>query len=157
MNPGTVQLQVNDEPASVPAALHDTLLTVLREQLLLTAAKRGCNQGVCGACTVRVDGTPMRSCLSLAHACEGARVTTLEGLNAQPRMQALQQAFAEGGAFQCGFCTAGMLVSADALLEANPAPDDTAIRLALSGHLCRCTGYVKIVAAVQAAASRLRA
>jgi len=152
----TVTLQINGESTSVPAALHDTLLTALRDRLQLTAAKRGCNQGVCGACTVRIDGTTMRSCLTLAHACEGAEVSTLEGLNDTPRLQALQRAFAEHGAFQCGFCTPGMLVSADALLERHPAPEETAIRTALSGHLCRCTGYVKIIAAVQAAAAALR-
>ena len=151
-----ITLQINGEAASVPAALHDTLLSVLRDRLNLTAAKRGCNQGVCGACTVRIDGTPMRACLSLAHGCEGAQVQTLEGLNDDPRMQVLQRAFAVGGAFQCGFCTPGMLVGAHALLESDPAPDDAAIRRALSGHLCRCTGYTKIVDAVQAAAAQLR-
>ena len=139
------------------AALHDTLLTVLRDRLQLTAAKRGCNQGVCGACTVRIDGESMRACLSLAHNCEGADVRTLEGLGAEPPMRALQQAFAAAGAFQCGFCTPGMLVSAQALLEKNRDPDDAAVRVALSGNLCRCTGYVKIVAAVRAAAAALHA
>lgn len=156
MTPQPVTLTINDEPRPVQAALHDTLLTVLRERLGLTAAKRGCNQGVCGACTVRIDGRPMRSCLSLAQHCEGAQVHTLEGLNDTPRMQALQRAFAASAAFQCGFCTPGMLVAADALLAADPSPDDAAVRKALSGNLCRCTGYVKIVEAVQAAAAALR-
>jgi carbon-monoxide dehydrogenase small subunit len=151
-----VALQVNAQTATVPAALHDTLLTVLRDRLQLTAAKRGCNQGVCGACTVSIDGTPMRACLTLAHACEGSEVNTLEGLQGSPRMQALQAAFAAHGAFQCGFCTPGMLVGAEALLATDPAPDEAAVRRALSGHLCRCTGYVKIVQAVQAAAASLR-
>jgi carbon-monoxide dehydrogenase small subunit len=150
-----VTLRINGEAVPVAAALHDTLLTVLRDRLQLTAAKRGCNQGVCGACTVSVDDRPMRACLSLAHNCEGANVRTLEGLNDHPRMKSLQRAFAHAGAFQCGFCTAGMLVSACALLEENAAPDDAAVRTALSGNLCRCTGYVKIVAAVQAAAASL--
>jgi aerobic-type carbon monoxide dehydrogenase small subunit (CoxS/CutS family) len=152
----SLTLQINGEPARVDAALHDTLLSVLRDQLQLTAAKRGCNQGVCGACTVSIDGWPVRACLSLAHGCEGAQVRTLEGLNHTPRMKALQRAFSESGAFQCGFCTPGMLVAADALLEHEPAPDDAAVRRALSGNLCRCTGYVTIVAAVQAAATALR-
>ena len=156
MNAQPVTLTVNDEARPVTAALHDTLLTVLRERLGLTAAKRGCNQGVCGACTVRIDGLPMRSCLSLARHCEGAQVHTLEGLNDTPRMQALQRAFAESGAFQCGFCTPGMLVAADALLAADASPDEAAVRNALSGNLCRCTGYVRIVEAVQVAAARLR-
>ena len=153
----SITLQVNGEMRRTDAALHDTLLTVLRDRLQLTAAKRGCNQGVCGACTVRIDGESMRACLSLAHNCEGADVRTLEGLGAEPRMRALQQAFAAAGAFQCGFCTPGMLVSAQALLEKNPEPDDAAVRAALSGNLCRCTGYVKIIAAVRAAAVQLRA
>ena len=148
-------LQVNGEAAHIGAALHDTVLTVLRDRLQLTAAKRGCNQGVCGACTISIDGVPMRACLSLAHNCESADVRTLEGLRELPRMQALQAAFAAHAAFQCGFCTPGMLVSAHALLEANPMPDDTAVRSALSGNLCRCTGYVNIIAAVKAAAATL--
>ena len=150
-----IVLRVNGEDAAVPAGLHDTLLTVLRDRLQLTAAKRGCNQGVCGACTVRIDGTTMRSCLSLAQACEGSEVTTLEGLEASPRLKALQAAFAAHGAFQCGFCTPGLLVSAEALLEDEPRPDEAAVRKALSGHLCRCTGYAKIIQAVQAAARSL--
>jgi carbon-monoxide dehydrogenase small subunit len=156
MNAQPVTLTVNDEARPVTATLHDTLLTVLRERLGLTAAKRGCTQGVCGACTVRIDGRPMRACLSLAQLCEGAQVHTLEGLNETPRLQALQRAFAESGAFQCGFCTPGMLVAADALLAADASPDEAAVRRALSGNLCRCTGYVKIVEAVQAAAAQLR-
>ncbi|MDM0001747.1 (2Fe-2S)-binding protein [Variovorax sp. J22P240] len=154
---GVVTVHVNGEAAQVGAALHDTLLTVLRDRLQLTAAKRGCNQGVCGACTVSVDGVPMRACLSLAHNCQSAQVHTLEGLLDCPHMQALQAAFASTGAFQCGFCTPGMLVSARSLLQRDPDPDERAIRTALSGNLCRCTGYVKIVAAVQAAARSLLA
>ena len=154
--PHPLTLQVNGEAMPTAAGLHDTLLTVLRDRLQLTAAKRGCNQGVCGACTVHIDGQPMRACLSLAHGCEGAEVRTLEGLNDDARMQALQAAFADSGAFQCGFCTAGMLIGAHALLGDDPQPDEAAVRGALSGHLCRCTGYVKIIAAVQAAAAALR-
>ena len=152
----SLSLQINGETATVDAALHDTLLSVLREQLQLSAAKRGCNQGVCGACTVQVDGWPARACLSLAQGCEGAQVRTLEGLNDTPRMQALQRAFTEAGAFQCGFCTPGMLVAAEALLAREPAPDAAAVKAALSGNLCRCTGYLKIVETVQAAAAALR-
>jgi carbon-monoxide dehydrogenase small subunit len=156
MNAVAVTLTINGEAARTDAALEDTLLTVLRDKLHLTAAKRGCNQGVCGACTVSIDGHTMRSCLSLALNCEGADVRTLEGLNERPAMRALQDAFADKGAFQCGFCTPGMLVSAHALLEKNPDPDDAAIRTALSGNLCRCTGYVKIIEAVRQAAAALR-
>ncbi len=153
--PARALLEINDVPMPVVATLHDTLLTVLRDQLHLTAAKRGCNQGVCGACTVQIDGLPMRACLSLAQACEGAAVRTLEGLGQDPVMQALQRAFAAEAAFQCGFCTAGMLVAAQALLARDPAPDEAAIRTALSGNLCRCTGYRSIVAAVARAAAEL--
>ena len=152
----SLTLSINGEAAPVQAELHDTLLSVLRDRLHLTATKRGCNQGVCGACTVSVDGVPVRACLSLAHGCEGAQVRTLEGLCDTPRMRALQQAFSATGAFQCGFCTPGMLVAAEALLAREPAPDTAAVRSALSGNLCRCTGYVKIVEAVLAAAATLR-
>jgi carbon-monoxide dehydrogenase small subunit len=152
----SIELRINGESVPVEAALHDTLLTVLRERLQLTAAKRGCNQGVCGACTVSVDGWPVRACLSLAQGCEGSDVRTLEGLNDTPRMQALQRAFAKVGAFQCGFCTPGMLVAAEALLARERSPDEAAIRTALSGNLCRCTGYVTIVAAVRSAAAAMR-
>lgn len=150
-----VQLDVNGEAVTVRAALSTTLLSALRDELGLTAAKRGCNQGVCGACTVSIDGVPMRACLSLAHGCPGSAVRTLEGLTDEPRMQALQRAFAKAGAFQCGFCTPGLLVTAHALLEAEGDPDEAAIRRALSGNLCRCTGYAKIIAAVHAAARSL--
>ena len=150
----SLSLQINGETATVDAALHDTLLSVLREQLQLSAAKRGCNQGVCGACTVQVDGWPARACLSLAHGCEGAQVRTLEGLADTPRMRALQRAFVDAGAFQCGFCTPGMLVSATALLERTSSPTEDEIRTAVSGNLCRCTGYDGIVKAIAAVAEQ---
>jgi carbon-monoxide dehydrogenase small subunit len=149
-------LSVNGSPTEVRAGLHDTLLTVLRDQLQCTAAKRGCNQGVCGACTILVDDRPARACLSLAVNSEGADIRTLEGLNEQPDMRVLQQAFAKAGAFQCGFCTPGMLVSAQALLRGKPAPDAQDVRKALSGNLCRCTGYTRIVSAVLDAAAMIR-
>lgn len=152
-----VELDVNGAVADVRASLSTTLLTVLRDDLHLTAAKRGCNQGVCGACTVEIDGVPMRACLSLAHGCVDRPVRTLEGMLETPRMQALQRAFAASGAFQCGFCTPGVLVAANALLASDPDPDEAAIRRALSGNLCRCTGYARIVAAVRSAASSLAA
>ena len=152
----TLQLQVNGADAEVRVGLHDSLLTVLRDQLQLTAAKRGCNQGVCGACTVVRDGYPVRACLSLAHGCTHADIETLEGLNQQVAMQALQKAFAAESAFQCGFCTPGMLISAHALLLHNPSPDADQVRAAMSGNLCRCTGYAPIVAAVLQAAAHLR-
>jgi carbon-monoxide dehydrogenase small subunit len=124
---------------------------VLRDQLQLTAAKRGCNQGVCGACTVLIDGWPQRACLSLAANCEGAAITTLEGLQRDAALTALQAAFAAAGAVQCGFCTPGILISALWLLARQPRPSVDQIRESLSGNLCRCTGYRKIVDAVAAA------
>lgn len=150
-----VVLDINGAAASVDVVAHETLLTAIRDQLLLTAAKRGCNQGVCGACTVLADGRPIRSCLSLALDCEDKRIATIEGLGNDPVMQALQRAFVAGGAFQCGFCTPGMLVAAYALLMKNRQPSEVDIRRGLSGNLCRCTGYKKIVEAVRAAARRL--
>lgn len=154
-DPGVLALRVNGEEVIVRAALHDTLLTVVRDQLQCTAAKRGCNQGVCGACTVEIDGRTARACLTLAHACVGAEIRTLEGVQDDPAVKALQGAFAAEQAFQCGFCTPGMLMSASALLASNRRPDDSQIRTALSGNLCRCTGYVKIAAAVRSAAGSL--
>jgi carbon-monoxide dehydrogenase small subunit len=150
-------LTVNGAAASAGAALSDTLLTVIRDQLLLTGAKRGCNQGVCGACTVLSDGQPVRACLSLALDCADRRIDTIEGLGEAPIMHALQRAFIAAGAFQCGFCTPGMLIAAFALLTANRCPSAGDVRRALSGNLCRCTGYQKIVAAVLDAARALPA
>lgn len=145
-------LTINGQARRVEAALTDTLLTVLRDQLLLTAAKRGCNQGVCGACTVLIDGRPQRACLSLAANCEGATITTLEGLQRDAGMARLQKAFTATGAVQCGFCTPGVLISAHALLTRNADPQTDDIRAGLSGNLCRCSGYRKIIDAVAAAA-----
>lgn len=153
MNPDmTVQLEVNGKPVKLDVALTETLLSALRDRLQLTGAKRGCNQGVCGACTVSVDGAPMRACLSLAANCEGRPVRTIEGSVGDPLMQALQDAFVEEGALQCGFCTAGMLIAAHALLAANADPSVEEVQAGLSGNLCRCTGYKKIIQAVQIAA-----
>ncbi len=129
------------------------LLDFLREQLGLTGTKRGCDGGECGACTVLVDGRPQLSCLTLAVRCEGARVETVEGLAAGGRMSALQAAFHEKLGAQCGFCTPGMVMAAEGLLRTHPAPDEATIREALSGNLCRCTGYVKIIEAVRSAAT----
>jgi aerobic-type carbon monoxide dehydrogenase small subunit (CoxS/CutS family) len=148
----TLALRINGQLRQVEASLVDTLLTVLRDELQLTAAKRGCNQGVCGACTVMIDGRPQRACLSLAANCEGASITTLEGLHREGAVKHLQAAFAELGAVQCGFCTPGVLISAHWLLQQKPKPSVDEIRAGLSGNLCRCTGYRKIVDAVARAA-----
>jgi aerobic-type carbon monoxide dehydrogenase small subunit (CoxS/CutS family) len=155
--PVSVTLKVNGKALIANAATAATLLTVLRDQFLLTGAKRGCNQGVCGACTVLADGRPVRSCLSLALDCDDRGIDTIEGLTDQPVMQALQRAFVTGGAFQCGFCTPAMLVASFALLQSNPNPSEPEIRRALSGNYCRCTGYKKIVEAVLDAAARVPA
>lgn len=155
-NEQSLLLRINGEEVEVRAAMHDTLLTVLRERLDLTAAKRGCNQGVCGACTVQIDGRTARACLTLAHRCEGSEVYTLEGVQEDPALIALQGTFAAEQAFQCGFCTPGMLMSARSLLEHDPLPDEAHVRTAMSGNLCRCTGYAKIVTAVRSAAQHLQ-
>ena len=149
-------LTVNERTSHTAAAFHETLLSVLRERLQLSAAKRGCNQGVCGACTVAIDGIPMRACLSLAHNCVDGRITTLEGSLDDPTMRALQDAFERLGGMQCGFCTPGMLMVARALLASSPRPSVEQIQSALSGNLCRCTGYKKIIDAVLHAAATLR-
>ena len=154
---GVVTLHVNGEGAQVSAALHDTLLTVLRDRLQLTAAKRGCNQGVCGACTVLLGSRPVRGCLSLALNCADQPVTTIEGLAQGRQLSPLQQAVVDTGAVQCGFCIAGILVSATALLAANPRPSTDEVRAALSGNLCRCSGYRKIIDAVERAAEAMAA
>jgi aerobic-type carbon monoxide dehydrogenase small subunit (CoxS/CutS family) len=152
----TAAINVNGKPKEIEAGIRDTLLTVLRDQLALTGAKRGCNQGVCGACTVLSDGRPVRSCLSLALNCGDSQIKTVEGLLDDPVMISLQNAFIANAAFQCGFCTSGMLTAATALLHANPAPAREDVSKALSGNLCRCTGYKKIIDAVLAASFELQ-
>jgi carbon-monoxide dehydrogenase small subunit len=143
-----------------------TLLELLREDLRLTGTNLGCDTGDCGACTVLVDGRPVTACLVLALETEGAEVTTIEGLAGRwhrqsgaraPALHPVQQGFLEEGGAQCGFCTAGMIMAAAGLLEATPAPTEAEIRAGLEGNLCRCTGYVKIVRAVEVAAARMRA
>ena len=132
------------------------LLDVLREDLHLTGAKEGCGEGECGACTVLMDGEAVHSCMVLAGQLTGHTVTTIEGLEEDGRLGVLQNAFVEQGAVQCGYCTPGMIMSAAGLLNRTPDPTEEEIRVALSGNICRCSGYVQIVAAVKAAAETLR-
>ncbi|MCC6671881.1 MAG: (2Fe-2S)-binding protein [Planctomycetes bacterium] len=150
------EFRVNGERHQVAFAPHKTLLEVLREDLGLTGTKHGCELGECGTCTVLVDGTPVLSCLVLGLEAVGREIQTVEGLADGPRLHPLQQAFAELGAAQCGYCTPGFLITAKALLDQEPRPDRARIQEALAGNLCRCTGYVKIFEAVELAASRLR-
>jgi carbon-monoxide dehydrogenase small subunit len=148
--------RVNGETREALYKPHATLLELLREELQLTGTKHGCELGECGACTVLVDGVPVLSCLVLAQAVEGQDVSTVEGMADGPTLHPLQQAFVEMGAAQCGYCTPGVLLAAEALLEDNAAPTRDEMKLALSGNLCRCTGYVKIYEAIELAASRMR-
>lgn len=149
-----VVLDVNGKALPVSAMSSTTLLDVLRDELGLTGAKCGCNQGICGACTVMIDGRAARACLKLAVACEGATIKTIEGLTVDGALSPVQQAFADAGAVQCGFCIPGMVIAATALLQENPTPTEADIRNGLAGNLCRCSGYVKIVEAVQTAAAK---
>jgi len=147
-----LELQVNGRTQAVAAADSALLVEVLRETLQLTGTKQGCDGGECGACTVLVDGEPRLSCITLAASVQGRAIETIESLGTQGRLSALQRAFHEKLGAQCGFCTPGMVMAAEALLRRNARPSEAQIREALAGNLCRCTGYVKIVEAVQAAA-----
>ena len=147
-------MTVNGEPVDVLVDGYKTLLEVLREDLQLTGTKHGCELGECGACAVLSDGQPMLSCLMLAADCQGNRVTTVEGLVQDGRLHPLQECFADLGGAQCGYCTPGILITAKALLDRDPHPSRALICEALSGNLCRCTGYWQIVEAVEAAAER---
>jgi len=154
--PGTLQFRVNGQVHQVAAHPADRLLDVLRGPLGLTGAKEGCGTGQCGSCTVLLDGRPVASCMVFVADAVGCEITTIEGLASDGQLHPLQQAFVEHGAVQCGFCTPGMILAAKALLDRNPRPTDDEIDYALAGNLCRCTGYVKIREAVQAAARAMR-
>jgi len=151
-----ISLRVNGEPVEVAFAPHKTLLEVLREDLGLTGTKHGCELGECGCCAVLVDGKPVLSCLVLGLAVEGREVTTVEGMADGPTLHPLQEAFAELGAAQCGYCTPGILLTAMALLEKVPQPSRERIKEELAGNICRCTGYIKIYEAVELAAKRMQ-
>ncbi|MBI4199928.1 MAG: (2Fe-2S)-binding protein [Chloroflexi bacterium] len=145
---------VNGEPRQVFVQPWQTLLEALRDELALTGTKEGCSNGNCGACTVLLDGRAIVACCMLALEAEGQDILTIEGLAKDGRLDPLQETFIEYGALQCGFCTPGFLLSARALLNTNPAPNEQEVRLAIAGNLCRCTGYDKIVRAIQAAVER---
>jgi carbon-monoxide dehydrogenase small subunit len=149
-----ITLTVNGDPYTVVVRSHHTLLQVLREQLGVTSPKRGCENGECGACTVILNGLPVNSCLVLAPEADGAEIETAEGLSKSGDLHPLQDAFMAHNAVQCGFCTPGMLMSSKALLDRNPSPSEPEIREALVGNLCRCTGYLRIIEAIQDVAER---
>ena len=151
-----VALNLNGDAYELAIAPTHTLLEVLREEAGLTGTKHGCKQGECGLCTVLIDGHPQFSCLTLAVEAQGSEIRTVEGLARGGELHPLQQAWGEKGASQCGYCSPGMLMSAQALLERNPSPSRSEIREALAGNLCRCTGYLAIIDAVELAAARMR-
>lgn len=152
----TISLMVNKETHDIVTYPNRTLLEVLRNDLHLTGTKEGCGEGVCGSCTVLMDGTPMRSCLTLAVAAQGKEITTIEGLREGEKLHPVQEAFVNHHAIQCGFCSPGMILTAYALLKENPTPTESEIRRAISGNICRCTGYAKIVDAIRSLAEERR-
>jgi aerobic-type carbon monoxide dehydrogenase small subunit (CoxS/CutS family) len=154
---GELVLNVNGKPYKVNAPAEETLLSVLRNRLDLTGTKYGCGEGQCGACTVLMDGTAMRSCSIPAAAAAGTKITTIEGLEVNGRLTAVQQAFLDEGAFQCGYCTSGMVMSATALLRDTRTPNDEQILAAMNGNVCRCGTYPRILEAIKRAAGQTAA
>jgi carbon-monoxide dehydrogenase small subunit len=154
MTTHTITVTVNGAVERLEVPSNMTLLQMLRDKLALTGTKNGCEAGECGACTVLVDGEPFNSCMMLAVETDGREVVTIEGLAPEGRLSPLQEAFVEHNAVQCGFCTPGMLIAATALLRRNPNATEEEIKEALVGNLCRCTGYVRIIDAIQAAAGK---
>lgn len=150
-----IQLTVNGEVYDVSVKPNQTLLDVIRDRLGLTGTKKGCDTGQCGSCTVLLEGKPINSCLVLAVEAHGKDILTVEGLAKNGQFHPLQEAFVQGGAVQCGYCTPGMLLSAKALLDENPNPTEEKVKEAIAGNLCRCTGYVKIVKAILTAAEKI--
>jgi carbon-monoxide dehydrogenase small subunit len=157
MQSKTIDIVVNGDRYTREVPVNRTLLQFLREDLGLTGAKEGCNEGECGACTVIMDGRPVNSCMVLAYEADGTDILTVEGLAKDGRLHPLQQAFIDEGAVQCGFCTPGMLLTAKAVLDEYPNPTEAEIRKMMEGNLCRCTGYNRIIQAVMKAAEKLAA
>ncbi len=151
----SIKLNVNGQDYELSVPPHRTLLEVIREELGLTGTKEGCSLGECGACTVIMDGQTVNSCLVLAAEADGKSIITIEGLAEGDKLHPIQQAFIDHGGFQCGFCTPGMIMSAKALLDANPHPTEAEIRQGISGNFCRCTGYTKIIESIKAAAKEM--
>jgi carbon-monoxide dehydrogenase small subunit len=150
----TITITINGALERLDVPSNMTLLQMLRDKLALTGTKNGCEAGECGACTVLLDGEPVNSCMTLAVECDGRKVLTIEGVAPEGELNPVQQAFVDNNAVQCGFCTPGMVLSAAALLQRNPNPTEDEIKEALVGNLCRCTGYVRIVQAIQDAAAK---
>ena len=150
----SIELKINGEIHAVSIKPNETLLDVLRDKIGLTGTKKGCDTGQCGACTVLLDGKPVPSCLMLAIDVKNSEIVTIEGLADNGSLHSLQEAFVNEGAVQCGYCTPGMILSAKALLDQNPNPSEQEIKEAISGNLCRCTGYVKIIQAISIAAGK---
>ena len=150
-----IKVNINDKHYDLNIEPKTLLLDLLRNELGLTGTKRGCETGECGACTVIIDGLTVNSCMVLAAEVNGKNITTIEGLEKDGELHPIQESFMEEGAIQCGFCTPGMVLSAKALLDKNPNPTDEEIRVAISGNLCRCTGYTKIIKAIKSAAQKM--
>ena len=151
-----VNFFINEDPVELYVDANKTMLNVLREDLCLTGTKEGCGAGECGACTVIVDGKPLNACLVLAPEMDGMHITTIEGVAKGDELSPIQQSFIDHAAVQCGFCTPGFIMSATALLEENPSPTREEIVSAISGNLCRCTGYIRIIEAIEDAAERMK-
>lgn len=147
-----INLAVNGRQEQVDISANMTLLDMLRDELVLTGTKNGCAAGECGACTVLMNGEPVNSCLVLAVECDGAEIVTVEGLSRDSQLDPIQKAIIDAGGVQCGFCTPGILIASRALIDRNPKPSEADIQAALVGNLCRCTGYMRIIEAVQEAA-----
>ena len=150
-----VSFELNGKKVEVETTQYTSLADMLREELGIKSVKKGCEMGECGACTILFDGLPMTSCIILAPQAEGHHITTLEGLEHNPLMIDLRQAFIENGAVQCGFCTPGMLISSYALLRDNPCPTPEEVKIGIEGNICRCTGYIKIIEAILDTAERI--